>query len=155
MKGSLLEAYRRTKFIANTPMGRLCLRVGQRCLELEDLLAAKGVTTWACVTAFNPGSQPLPTEQNVARQRELECSVAARGFASYPGEGIGDDGRWPPESSLLVLGIGRTDAMGLGEQFGQRAVVYGELGHEAELVVFGSETRGVAHRRKTRRVGSP
>jgi hypothetical protein len=125
--------------MANTPKGRLCLRVGQRCVELDDLLAGHGVTTWAYVTAFNPGSVLLPADENSARQRELERSVAALGLASYPGEGIGDDGRWPPEASLLVLGIGRNDAVRLGQEFGQLAVVYGDLGQEAELVVCGSQ----------------
>lgn len=139
MEEALLEAYRRTTFVANTPKGRLCLRVGQRCVELDDLLARQGMTTWAYVTAFNPGSVPLPAEENSVRQRGLEHSVAELGLASYPGEGIGDDGRWPPEPSLLVLGIGRNDAARLGRQFSQLAVVYGELGQEAELVVCGQQ----------------
>ena len=136
MNAALLDAYRRTSFIANTPKGRLGLRVGQRCLELDDLLADQRVTTWGYVTAFNPGSEPLPAEENVARQRELERAVAEVGLTSYPGEGIGDDGQWPPEPSLLVLGIARDDAVRLGLRFGQLAVVYGELGREAELLVL-------------------
>lgn len=54
---------------------------------------------------------------------------------SYPGEGIVDDRRRPPEPNLLILGVGKNDAVRLGQQFGQLAVVYGELGQEAELVV--------------------
>jgi hypothetical protein len=135
MQDALFEAYGRTTFVADTPRGRLLLRVGRRSAELDDLLAAHGVATWAYVTAFNPGSRLLPAEANAARRRELERVIAARGFAAYPGEGIGDDGRWPPEPSLLVLGIGRTDAMHLGREFGQLAIVYGELGQEAELIV--------------------
>jgi hypothetical protein len=139
MEEALLEAYRRTRFVANTPKGRLSLRVGRRCGELDDLLASHGVTTWVYVTAFNPRSIPLPAEENWARQRELERSVAKLGLVWYPGEGIADDGRWPPEPSLLVLGIVRNDAVRLGQQFGQLAVVYGELGQEAELVVCGQQ----------------
>lgn len=134
MEDALLAAYGRTTFVANTPTGRLSLRVGRRSGELDALPAAHGVATWAYVTAFNPGSQLLPAEANAARQRELERHVAARGFIAYPGEGIGDDRRWPPEPSLLVLGIGRTDAMHLGRKFGQLAIVYGELEQEAELI---------------------
>jgi Protein of unknown function (DUF3293) len=135
MNAALLDAYRRTSFTANTPKGRLCLRVGQRCPELDDLLAGQRVATWAYVTAFNPGSEPLPVEENVARQRELERAVTEVGLMSYSGEGIGDDGQWAPEPSLLVLGIARDDAVRLGRQFGQLAVVYGELGREAELLI--------------------
>jgi hypothetical protein len=138
---NLLEAYRRTTFVADTPKDRLALRVGQRSAELDDLLAGQGVTTWAYVTAFNPGSQLLPADENVLRHRELERLLASLGFEAYPGQGIGDDGQWPPEASFLVLGIRRTDAVRLGLRFGQTAVVYGELGHEAELVVCDESSR--------------
>src|SRR5207249_3666747 len=107
MHKALLEAYRRATFIADTPKGRLRLRVGQQCSELDALLAGHGVTAWAYVTAFNPGSVPLTAEENTARQRRLERSVAELGLMSYHGEGIGDDRRWLAEASLLILGIGR------------------------------------------------
>src|SRR5262245_39758569 len=93
----LLEVYRRTMFLADTPEARLALRVGECSVELDDLLAAKGITTLAYVTAFNPGSRPLPVDDNARRHRELESLVASLGFESYGGEGIGDDGEWPPE----------------------------------------------------------
>src|SRR5581483_1868313 len=86
MQDALFDAYGRTTFVADTPRGRLSLRVGRHSAELDALLAAHGVATWAYVTAFNPGSRMLPGEANAARQRELERTVAARGFASYPGE---------------------------------------------------------------------
>ena len=135
MDAALLEAYGRTTFIADTPQGRLSLRVGQRSAELDSLLAAHDVTTWAYVTAFNPGSVRLTPHENSERQRQLGRAVAELGFVSYPGEGIGDDGRWPPEPSLLILGIYRNDAERLGRQYGQLAVVYGERHREAELLV--------------------
>jgi Protein of unknown function (DUF3293) len=139
MDTALLEAYRRTDFIAETPEGRLSLRIGERSTELDALLAVHGVATWVYVTAFNPGSLPSPPDENRARQRELERYVAELGLVSYPGEGIADNGRWLPEPSLLVLGVGRNDATRLGQQFGQLAVVYGEMGQRAELVVCGQQ----------------
>jgi hypothetical protein len=53
----------------------------------------------------------------------------------FLGEGIGDDGAWPPEPSILVLGIEREAAVQLGRLFGQRAIVCGELGGLATLVL--------------------
>ena len=132
---TLLSAYRRTAFIADTPVGRLVLRVGERCSELDALLAASGVRTWTYVTAFNPGSVQLTPEENAARQRQLECSMADLGLVSYLGEGVGSDGRWPAEPSVLVLGIGRNDARRLGREYGQLAVVFGEIQREAELLL--------------------
>ena len=112
MDDSLFDAYRRTTFFANTPNGRLSLRVGQRCFELDDLLQHYGVTTWGYVTAFNPASVLLSVDENLARQRELERVVAELGFVSYPGEGVGEEGSWPPEPSILILGIGRLPDLG-------------------------------------------
>jgi hypothetical protein len=114
MDAALLEAYRRTAFIAETPGSRLSLRIGERSAALDALLAVHGVGTWACVTAFNPGSVPQTAEENSARQRQLEQTVMAMGLVSYPGQGVGDDERWPPEPSLLVLGIAREAAAHLG-----------------------------------------
>jgi len=74
---TLLEAYRKTAFSAETPKGRLSLRVGQRCLELDDLLTDHGVSTWAYVTAVNPGSMRLSDKDNAARQRELDGLLRA------------------------------------------------------------------------------
>jgi hypothetical protein len=137
MDDALIEAYRRTTFLAETPSGRLRLRIGKRSSELDAFLTAHGATTWAFVTAFNPGSVPLSVEENSARQIELETVAAGQGFVCYRGEGIGDDGVWPPERSVLVLGIDRESAERLGRRFGQVAIVFGELGHEAELVMCG------------------
>src|SRR5437867_13072483 len=137
MNKALLEAYRRTTFVADTRKGRMRLRVGQHCSELDALLAGHGVATWAYVTASNPGSVPLTAEENTALQHRLGGSVAELGLVSYPGEGIGDDGRWPPEPSLLILGIGRDGAKRLGREFGQLAIVYGETQREAELLECG------------------
>jgi hypothetical protein len=53
----------------------------------------------------------------------------------YTGEGIGVDGTWPPERSILVLGIEREAAVQLGGRFGQVAIVFGEAGGPATLVL--------------------
>jgi hypothetical protein len=132
---SLLEAYRKTTFYADTPKARLALRVGQCCGELDALLNDHGLSTWAYVTASNPGSRRLSDEDNSARQRELEGDVARLGLTAYPGEGVADDGRWPPEQSLLILGIARGDAVRLGRRYGQVAIVCGGVGRAAELVL--------------------
>jgi hypothetical protein len=93
-----------------------------------------GCATYAYITAFNPGSIRLSDEENHARLSELNNIVRQLAHPSFPGEGIGDDGVWPPEQSILVLGIEHAAAVQLGRQFGQRAIVFGTLGHAAALV---------------------
>ena len=61
-----------------------------------------------------------------------------------PGEGIGDNGTWPAEQSVLVLGIELEHAVQLGRRFGQRAIVYGRVGGRAALACTRrGKTRGV------------
>ena len=111
------------------------MRVEESCAELDALLTDHGVSTWAYITASNPGSRQLSDEDNSARLRELEADVDTLGVRAYPGEGVADDGRWPPESSLRILGIAQDDAVRLGRRYGQVAVVCGELGSAAKLVL--------------------
>jgi hypothetical protein len=132
---ALLAAYRRTRFCADTELGRVVIRVGEACPALDALLRARACGKWAFITAFNPGSVRMSEAWNSARQRELEEAVRQRGHPMFPGEGVGDDGTWPPERSVLVLGIDREAAVQLGRRFGQRAIVCGELDGRAALVL--------------------
>jgi hypothetical protein len=131
----LFSAYRKTTYMADTPVGRLCIRIGRAHPDLDALLTARGHRHWAYVTAHNPGSVPFTAEQNRARHARLEADVAARGYEAFPGEGVGDDGEWPPEASLLILGMPRDVAAALGRAHAQRAVVWGGLGEPALLLV--------------------
>jgi hypothetical protein len=134
MDDATMAAYRRTTFAADTPHGRMGLRVDRPAADLDALLAERGVHSWAYVTACNPGSALLTEPENCRRQEELERQVRETGRVFFHGEGIGDDGRWPPEPSLLILGIGRAEAVDLGRRFGQRAIVYGEAGGSPQLL---------------------
>jgi hypothetical protein len=59
--------------------------------------------------------------------------VRRRGLAHHPAIGVGDDGSWPAEQSLLVLGIDKAEAVALGRAFEQFAVVVGRRGGPARL----------------------
>jgi hypothetical protein len=130
---NLLEAYRKTRYEAQAPGGKVVLRHGERSLELDRLLDARA-PGWAFITAWNPGSNPrLSIDENRRRQQELEAALSPR-YRTFKGKGVGDDGRWPPEESVLVLGISRDQALRFGRQFGQLAIVAGRRGEPAEVV---------------------
>jgi hypothetical protein len=134
---ALLAAYRRTSFYADTARGRLVIRIGESHPDLDAILRASGCETWAYLTAFNPGSVRLSDAENDRGQRELEDALRPLEHPMFPGEGVGDDGTWPPERSILVLGIEREAALLLGRRFGQRAIVCGRLGGLATLEICG------------------
>ena len=87
------------------------------------------------MTAHNPGSVRSTADENRARHTRLEADVSTRGYEAFPGEGVGDDGEWPAEASLLILGIARDEATALGHAHAQRAVVWGGVGEPALLLI--------------------
>lgn len=136
MKTSALEAaYQRASYwVDGATDGRIRLRCGERSEPLDRLLAAAGTAQWAYITACNPASIRLAAADNAARMARLESLVAARRFRHLHGEATCDDGDWPPEPSLLVLGIEEADAVAIGRSFGQNAILAGSRGSAARLV---------------------
>lgn len=129
----LIESYRNTTYRVTGVEPAIDIRVSKPCPALDRLLAKRGVTTWAFITAWNPMSQPLPPEENRERALRLEAELAAC-YAVIAALGVGDAGDWAPEESLLVLGIAQADAVEAARRFGQRAIVAGERGGVARLV---------------------
>ena len=131
----LAAAYLSTTYWVDAPNNEsIALRVGQPSRALDLLLKRHGLRVWAFVTACNPRSRRLPDWCNLARQRRLQALSRRLGFAALPGAGVGDDPAWPPEPSLLIVGIGRARARRLARLFGQNAIVAGRRGRAPELV---------------------
>ena len=59
--------------------------------------------------------------------------VEQGGWACLPALGEGAAGDWPPEESLLVLGIQAAEALALAKQFDQAALLLGTLGEPVRL----------------------
>ena len=129
----LLSAYQATSYTALLPHGEIVLRIGEPCPALDALLQTLGHTSWAYVTACNPGSR-LDEAANAERQAELVAEVERQGRTWFPGRAIADDGSWPAEDSLWIPGLAHSGARALGRAFGQLAVVVGELGGPPRLV---------------------
>lgn len=131
----LLRAFRKTRFFASTPAGELTLLVGQENHELDGLLASFGARSCAFVTAWNPGAARLSDDENTARQNALVTGVEASGFRFFLGWGVGEEGNWPPEESILIVGIDRTSAVEIASRHGQLAVVFAKYGQPVELLI--------------------
>jgi len=127
----LLEAYRATVYEADVDGTTVGLRIGEPVPAWWQPNA-----TWAFISGANPGSRRLSHEDNLSRHRALETELAGRGFEVFQGWGVPEADDWEPEISLLVTGIGREEAVAIGRDFGQVAIVYGEIGSVAQLVVI-------------------
>jgi len=126
-RAALDTAFRQTTYRVYAPQGTLDLRIGQSPVGLD-------ATCWAFLTAYNPLPRNLDDQENQRRQQALAAELAQQGWRFYPGEGIGDDGTWPPEPSFLVLGLTREQATELAAAYDQLSFVYGTPGGVAELV---------------------
>jgi uncharacterized protein DUF3293 len=127
------DAYLRTTFTADTPGGPIEIRPGSSNAALDAILRTHRVSEWAYVTAHNPGSLVTPESTNKLAHEKLCAHVHQQGWVSFEGNGVGPDGGWPPEVSLLILGLSSSEARVLGKKFGQFAVVGGRVGGPARL----------------------
>jgi len=135
----LQQAYEATAYrIDEGPRGRFVIRVGERSADADALLEVAGADEWAFVTASNPRSMLLSEADNAARLSRLVGLVREKGLVHYRGAGQGADATWPPEPSLLVVGLAEAEAVALARAFDQHAIVAGRRGEPARLVWTGA-----------------
>ena len=128
----LLQAYLNTDYqVYPTPSQTLHIRINQHNTELDQFL--KGHQYWAYITAWNPNSKALPAAENEQRNQALVKELAAKGFTYYPGKGVPNEGDWIPEASFLILDLSKNDALQIGRKYGQKAIVWGQVGSQAGL----------------------
>jgi hypothetical protein len=131
----LEEVYRATTYRVFVPVGPpIDLRVGERSAELDLLLTKYNLSTWAFISACNPGSRPLPAAENDARHAKLLRTVKDFGWRSLQGVGIPAGADWQPEPSVIVLGVATEEVVAVARDFEQNAILAGRRGGEAELV---------------------
>jgi hypothetical protein len=103
---------------------RLILRIGQRNDDLAALYQKYAVSSAAVLTAWNPYSERRSDAENQNAQVELISEIDRLGLCQEPGHGADPSGKWPPEPSRLVLGIGLETAQSLGRKFMQNGFVW-------------------------------
>ena len=129
----LLNAYKTTTY--SVPGLGLNIRVGEYDKVLQKTLKQHNLTTWAFITAWNPESRQLSLPDNRDRNQALLTQLKSEGFAIYEGIGIPDISDWTPEESLFVMGVSQQRAIELGIKYGQNALIFGQVGKLAELLI--------------------
>ena len=100
------------------------LNVGRASPELALRFKLDRADSAAFLTAWNPCGERASDTENRAAQQKLLAGIKALGLPCLDGEGRDPAGRWPAESSFLVLGISLEAAKTLAEQFHQNGFVY-------------------------------
>jgi hypothetical protein len=133
-KRTLTEAYLRTTYRVLAETGPIDIRIGAVNPALERLLHARGVRTWAFVTASNPRSEPLCDDSNAQRNDAMKQSLREAGWRTVEALGVPDHPDWSAEQSVLIPGIGQQEAVTLGRCWQQNAIVFGRSGEPPELI---------------------
>ncbi len=120
----LIDSYRTADYRAGSGSAAISLRIDQYSEALSQLLAGSGRQCAVFITACNPGSQPQSPAANQAVHARLREELNRHTDQIIEGTGSDPSGTWPPEPSLLALGVDLTTAQVLGRQFGQNAVVW-------------------------------
>ena len=126
-------AFRATCYRVDCAAGVFDLRIGVVNPCFDDLLRAQGAGCWGLITAHNPGGVRCDA-QNAARQQALLSRIESSSWPWLPACHLADDGRWPAEPGVLILGIGEAALCALAAEFSQAAVVCGERGEAPRLV---------------------
>ncbi|MEZ6037029.1 MAG: DUF3293 domain-containing protein [Planctomycetota bacterium] len=132
---ALLQAYRETLFEA-LDEHPLTLRIGEPNESLRQLHRRHDVTCSAFVTACNPRSESLPAEENDRRHADLRAELQHRGLTFFEGQGRHPSNSWPPERSLLVMGLELAAARELGGRWAQNAIVWSGADATPQLIVL-------------------
>lgn len=131
---ALEVAFRATTYRVETPGGVFDLRIASRNADFDDLLVREGVSHWGIVTAYNPGAQQLSADENQLRHRRLLGTIADCGWRACPAINIPDHDDWQSEPGCLLLQVDEQTLRDLALQFGQVALIYGELGSAPQLL---------------------
>ncbi len=135
----LILAYLRTTYRCFPPYGGgikggvFDLKIGTLHFDFDRWLEQQNFRHFAFITAWNPGSQPLTTAENERRNWKLEKELYDLAKKVIPGVAEGDDKNWPPEPGFFILDISPENAVNLGWEFGQNALVFGQKEGVPEL----------------------
>jgi hypothetical protein len=130
----LWGAYIRAEYWIGFPEDRLLLRIGERAEGIlrvapDATLHFGPQSSWAYITAWNPGSEIQMEFVNRKKQEELEMHLRGSGYAVLPGYSRDPEGEWPDEEGIFVYGLTWENALLLGRKYSQNAILAG-LGEE-------------------------
>lgn len=134
MNPELFEAYKNTTYRVYLPLSEIDIRIGVMNPLLQELLLCNNSESWAFITAYNPYSVMQNADVNTLLNTQLENYLSEKRYVFFKGMGVGDDDSWEPEASFMVLDIRKEDAIKLGRQFKQNAIVVGVIGNAPELI---------------------
>ena len=136
MCSSQLEAaFFATTYRVEAPEANYDLRIGLPNPAFDAFLQQQGVASWGIITACNPGGM-LTLEENAARQAALLDKLNALAWCHFPASNHADSAKWPIEPGFCVLNASVEDLSRLAAEFGQAAIVLGQVGQGGGRLIW-------------------
>ncbi|WP_020539572.1 DUF3293 domain-containing protein [Lewinella cohaerens] len=101
---------------------------------IDKLLQANGAKKAIFLTASNPYSNICSVQKNKEANEALLAWIKENNYTFFEGQGEDPLGVWPPEQSFLILGINAKEALVLGQDWQQNAVVFVEANKPPTLL---------------------
>ena len=131
----LVLAYNTTEYRIDGQHGFI-LRIGEASAALCKAHQHHKVQCSGLITACNPFSGRCDVATNQIRQRALALELKHRSLAFDSAMGQHPANRWPGEVSLLAYGLSLCQAMALGQQFQQNALVWSATDGIPQLILL-------------------
>lgn len=134
-RGTLEEAYRRTRYVVRLDAGELEMSIDVVDPAADERLRREAGCRrgWALVTPCNPRSQGLSGEENARRLEAMRQELTASGQRFVAAVHRDPSGAWPEEESFFLIDPAGDLALRLGRAYEQNAVVIGTLGGAPRL----------------------
>ena len=129
----LIAAYAATHFWVDASP-RICIKVGEQSAALQALLLRFDVGSGFFITAHNPYSKVANDADNTAANEALQQQLRAFNIPALAANGKASVGEWPAEPGFFVCGLSQAQALALGQQFRQYAIVWCSLEKAPELL---------------------
>ena len=122
IKKELLDSYTAANYHVYA-VPSFILKIDILSKELRKLLIELNVKFAAFITAFNPYSQELSLKENRLRNKKLEGKIQSLDLYYIKGDGRCGDSDEVGEESFLVFGLSKIQAINLGKESQQNAIV--------------------------------
>jgi hypothetical protein len=124
-----------TEYRVHLKAGTVTLRIGVCNSDASQQLSTAGMAReWAIVTPFNPGSVRLCEGENAALLENFVRLLKKSGHAWFPTSHCDPTGVWPTETGAFIADIKLAEAIDLGRQCRQKAIVHGAISKAPQLV---------------------
>ncbi|MDE3208983.1 MAG: DUF3293 domain-containing protein, partial [Pseudomonadota bacterium] len=88
---------------------------------------SSGYKKFAIISATNPASEPIKKSKNIFLNQLLKYKIIRKGLRFHPTLACADARNWPNEAGWIIFDNELSEIMALGDQFGQLAIVAGQI----------------------------